>query len=134
MGSASSVGQSCSSDLDISGLSSILSSIAKAPDCFNVNVACWKTGPPRWVWKSASFLIDETASVIMEAAGWGAKIVAAPSIYCCLTNFIVPPCVSPVSVSVEYGAVRSEEAFDDYVMTLYAQGVLTPNEWLDQVA
>jgi adenylate cyclase len=24
-----------------------------------------------------------------------------------------------------------EEHYDDYVMTLYAQGVLTPNEWLD---
>jgi adenylate cyclase len=24
-----------------------------------------------------------------------------------------------------------EEHYDDYVMSLYAQGVLTPNEWLD---
>ncbi len=24
-----------------------------------------------------------------------------------------------------------EEHYDDYVMTLYAQSVLTPNEWLD---
>lgn len=27
--------------------------------------------------------------------------------------------------------VKEEEHYDDYVLSLYAQGVLTPNEWLD---
>lgn len=53
MGSTSSVGQSCSSDTDI-WVCHQSGSIAKGANCYNVNVACWKTGPPRWVWKSAS--------------------------------------------------------------------------------
>lgn len=67
----------------------------------------------------------------MKAAAWGAKIVAPPSIYCCLTNFIVPPCVSLKRILWNMVPCDEEEHYDDYVMTLYAQGVLTPNEWLD---
>lgn len=53
MGSTSSVGQSCSSDTDI-WVCHQSGSIAKSASYYNVNVVCWKAGPPRWVWKSAS--------------------------------------------------------------------------------
>ncbi len=33
------------------------------------------------------FLIDENRFRHNESGTWGAKIVAPPSIYCCLTNF-----------------------------------------------
>lgn len=94
MGSTSSVGQSCSSDLDIW-----------------VCHQSWLDSEERQLLQRKCSLLEswaaslgvevrlmKTASVIMKAAAWGAKIVAPPSIYCCLTNFIVPPCVSPVSV------------------------------------
>ncbi len=73
----------------------------------------------------------KTVFATTRVAVWGAKIVAPPSIYCCLMNFIVPPCVSPVSVFCGIWCSATKKHYDDYVMTLYAQGVLTPNEWLD---
>lgn len=53
MGSTSSVGQSCSSDLDI-WVCHQSRLIAKSASYYNVNAACWKAGPPRWAWKLAS--------------------------------------------------------------------------------
>lgn len=53
MGSTSSVGQVVPLTW-ISGSVINPGSIAKSASCYNVNVVCWKAGPPRWVWKSAS--------------------------------------------------------------------------------
>ena len=53
MGSTSSVGQSCSSDL-ISGYVTRPGWIAKSASCCSENAACLRAGRPRSAWKSAS--------------------------------------------------------------------------------
>nr|WP_270943748.1 hypothetical protein [Klebsiella pneumoniae] len=53
MGSTSSVGQSCSSDLDI-WVCHQAGWIAKSASCCSENAACLRAGLPRSAWKSAS--------------------------------------------------------------------------------
>lgn len=53
MGSTSSIGQSCSSDLDIWVCHQSGWTTRNAPAC-SKNAACLRSGPPRWGWKSAS--------------------------------------------------------------------------------
>lgn len=97
MGSTSSVGQSCSSDLDIwvchqSWLDSEERQLLQRK-CSLLESWAASLGV-----EVSFFLIDENRFRHNESGSLGVKIVAPPSIYCCLTNFIVPPCVSPVSV------------------------------------
>ncbi|MGC6745959.1 hypothetical protein ACP0HM_23830 [Escherichia coli] len=73
------------------------------------------------------FLIDENRFRHNESGSPGAKIVAPPSIYRCLTNFY-RTAVRLAGKRILWNMVPcdEEEHYDDYVMTLYAQGVLTP--------
>ncbi len=96
MGSTSSVGQSCSSDR-ISG--SVINRLdSEERQLLQRKCSLLESWAASLGVEVSFFLIDENRFRHNESGSPGAKIVAPPSIYCCLTNFTVPPCVSLVSV------------------------------------
>ena len=76
------------------------------------------------------FLIDENRFRHNESGSWAAKTAARRSISCCSTNSTAQRCAA--GKRILWNMVPGEEAhYDEYVLSLYAQGALTPNEWLD---
>lgn len=73
----------------------------------------------------------KTVSVIMKAAARGEDCGSTQHIL--LLDEFYRTAVRLAGKRILWNMVPcdEEEHYDDYVMTLYAQGVLTPNEWLD---
>ncbi|EBQ5112567.1 class I adenylate cyclase, partial [Salmonella enterica] len=131
MGSTSSVGQSCSSDLDIW-----------------VCHQSWLDGEERQLlqrkcsllesWAASLgvevsfFLIDENRFRHNESGSLGGEDCGSTQHILLLDEFY-RTAVRLAGKRILWSMVPcdEEEHYDDYVMTLYAQGVLTPNEWLD---
>lgn len=131
MGSTSSVGQSCSSDLDIwvchqawldneerqllQRKCSLLESWAAS---LGVEVSF--------------FLIDENRFRHNESGSLGGEDCGSTQHILLLDEFY-RTAVRLAGKRILWNMVPGDEEdhYDDYVMGLYAQGVLTPNEWLD---
>lgn len=131
MGSTSSVGQSCSSDLDIwvchqSWLDSEERQLLQRKCSLLEN---WAASLGVEV---SFFLIDENRFRHNESGSLGGEDCGSTQHILLLDEFY-RTAVRLAGKRILWNMVPcdEEEHYDDYVMTLYAQGVLTPNEWLD---
>lgn len=97
MGSTSSVGQSCSSDLDI-WVCHGHGWIAKERQLLQRKCSLLESWAASLGVEVSFFLIDETVSVITKAVASAAKTAVRPSISCCLMSSTAPRCASPASV------------------------------------
>ena len=131
MGSTSSVGQSCSSDLDIwvchqSWLDSEERQLLQRK-CSLLESWAASLGV-----EVSFFLIDENRFRHNESGSLGGEDCGSTQHILLLDEFY-RTAVRLAGKRILWNMVPcdEEEHYDDYVMTLYAQGVLTPNEWLD---
>lgn len=131
MGSTFSIGQSCSSDLDIwvchqswldneerHLLQQKCSLLEKWAASLGVEVSF--------------FLIDENRFCHNESSSLGSENCGSTQ-YILLLDEFYRTAVRLASKRILWNMVPGEEEtrYDEYVLSLYAQGVLTPNEWLD---
>ncbi|HEI8868060.1 TPA: class I adenylate cyclase [Serratia odorifera] len=131
MGSTSSIGQSCSSDLDIwvchqswldneerSRLQQKCSLLEKWAASMGVEVSF--------------FLIDENRFRHNESGSLGGEDCGSTQHILLLDEFY-RTAVRLAGKRILWNMVPCEEEahYDEYVLSLYAQGALTPNEWLD---
>lgn len=131
MGSTSSIGQSCSSDLDIwvchqswldneerSRLQQKCSLLEKWAASMGVEVSF--------------FLIDENRFRHNESGSLGGEDCGSTQHILLLDEFY-RTAVRLAGKRILWNMVPGEEEahYDEYVLSLYAQGALTPNEWLD---
>ncbi len=131
MGSTSSVGQSNISDLDIwvchqSWLDNE-ERLCLQKKCALLQKWCVSMGV-----EVSFFLIDENRFRHNESGSLGAEDCGSTQHILLLDEFY-RTAVRMAGKRILWNMVPGEEEahYDDYVMTLYAQGVLTPNEWLD---
>ena len=131
MGSTSSVGQSCSSDLDIwvchqSWLDSEERQLLQRK-CSLLESWAASLGV-----EVSFFLIDENRFRHNESGSLGGEDCGSTQHILLLDEFY-RTAVRLAGKRILWNMVPcdEEEHYDDYVMTLYVQGVLTPNEWLD---
>lgn len=131
MGSTSSVGQSCSSDLDIwvchqSWLDSEERQLLQRK-CSLLESWAASLGV-----EVSFFLIDENRFRHNESGSLGGEDCGSTQHILLLDEFY-RTAVRLAGKRILWNMVPcdEEEHYDDYVMSLYAQGVLTPNEWLD---
>lgn len=131
MGSTSSVGQSCSSDLDIwvchqSWLDSEERQLLQRK-CSLLESWAASLGV-----EVSFFLIDENRFRHNVKRQPGGEDCGSTQHILLLDEFY-RTAVRLAGKRILWNMVPcdEEEHYDDYVMTLYAQGVLTPNEWLD---
>ncbi len=131
MGSTSSIGQSCSSDLDIWVChQSWLDKEERA----NLQAKCTLLEE----WAAAMgvdisfFLIDENRFRRNESGSLGGEDCGSTQHILLLDEFYRTAVrLSGKRILWNMVPVGEEENYDEYVLSLYAQGVLTPNEWLD---
>lgn len=131
MGSTSSIGQSCTSDLDIwvchqswldneerNHLQQKCSLLEKWAASMGVEVSF--------------FLIDENRFRHNESGSLGGEDCGSTQHILLLDEFY-RSAVRLAGKRILWNMVPGEEEahYDEYVLSLYAQGVLTPNEWLD---
>ncbi len=131
MGSTSSIGQSCSSDLDIwvchqswldneerTRLQQKCSLLEKWAASMGVEVSF--------------FLIDENRFRHNESGSLGGEDCGSTQHILLLDEFY-RTAVRLAGKRILWNMVPGEEDahYDEYVLSLYAQGALTPNEWLD---
>ncbi|MCO7512294.1 class I adenylate cyclase [Serratia fonticola] len=131
MGSTSSIGQSCTSDLDIwvchqswldneerSRLQQKCSLLEKWAASMGVEVSF--------------FLIDENRFRHNESGSLGGEDCGSTQHILLLDEFY-RTAVRLAGKRILWNMVPGEEEahYDEYVLSLYSQGVLTPNEWLD---
>ena len=131
MGSTSSIGQSCSSDLDIwvchqswldneerTRLQQKCSLVEKWAASMGVEVSF--------------FLIDENRFRHNESGSLGGEDCGSTQHILLLDEFY-RTAVRLAGKRILWNMVPGEEEahYDEYVLSLYAQGALTPNEWLD---
>ncbi|EFE96938.1 class I adenylate cyclase [Serratia odorifera] len=131
MGSTSSIGQSCSSDLDIwvchqswldneerNRLQQKCSLLEKWAASMGVEVSF--------------FLIDENRFRHNESGNLGGEDCGSTQHILLLDEFY-RTAVRLAGKRILWNMVPCEEEahYDEYVLSLYAQGALTPNEWLD---
>ncbi|MFZ1871778.1 MAG: class I adenylate cyclase [Chania sp.] len=131
MGSTSSIGQSCTSDLDIwvchqswldneerNRLQQKCSLLEKWAASMGVEVSF--------------FLIDENRFRNNESGSLGGEDCGSTQHILLLDEFY-RSAVRLAGKRILWNMVPGEEEahYDEYVLSLYAQGVLTPNEWLD---
>lgn len=131
MGSTSSIGQSCTSDLDIwvchqswldneerNRLQQKCSLLEKWAASMGVEVSF--------------FLIDENRFRHNESGSLGGEDCGSTQHILLLDEFY-RTAVRLAGKRILWNMVPGEEEahYDEYVLSLYAQGVLTPNEWLD---
>ncbi|MFY3758038.1 class I adenylate cyclase [Escherichia coli] len=131
MGSTSSIGQSCSSDLDIwvchqswldneerNRLQQKCSLLEKWAASMGVEVSF--------------FLIDENRFRHNESGSLGGEDCGSTQHILLLDEFY-RTAVRLAGKRILWNMVPCEEEahYDEYVLSLYAQGALTPNEWLD---
>lgn len=131
MGSTSSIGQSCSSDLDIwvchqswldneerTRLQQKCSLLEKWAASMGVEVSF--------------FLIDENRFRHNESGSLGGEDCGSTQHILLLDEFY-RTAVRLAGKRILWNMVPGEEEahYDEYVLSLYAQGALTPNEWLD---
>ncbi|MBH3024014.1 class I adenylate cyclase [Serratia ureilytica] len=131
MGSTSSIGQSCSSDLDIwvchqswldneerTRLQQKCSLLEKGAASMGVEVSF--------------FLIDENRFRHNESGSLGGEDCGSTQHILLLDEFY-RTAVRLAGKRILWNMVPGEEEahYDEYVLSLYAQGALTPNEWLD---
>ncbi|CAI1728869.1 adenylate cyclase class 1 [Serratia plymuthica] len=131
MGSTSSIGQSCSSDLDIwvchqswldneerSRLQEKCSLLEKWSASMGVEVSF--------------FLIDENRFRHNESGSLGGENCGSTQHILLLDEFY-RTAVRLAGKRILWNMVPGEEEahYDEYVLSLYSQGALTPNEWLD---
>jgi adenylate cyclase class 1 len=131
MGSTSSIGQSCTSDLDIwvchqswldneerNRLQQKCSLLEKWAASMGVEVSF--------------FLIDENRFRHNESGSLGGEDCGSTQHILLLDEFY-RSAVRLAGKRILWNMVPGEEEahYDEYVLSLYAQGVLTPNEWLD---
>ena len=131
MGSTSSVGQSCSSDLDIwvchqSWLDNEERQLLQRK-CSLLESWAASLGV-----EVSFFLIDENRFRHNESGSLGGEDCGSTQHILLLDEFY-RTAVRLAGKRILWSMVPcdEEEHYDDYVMKLYAQGVLTPNEWLD---
>lgn len=131
MGSTSSVGQNSTSDLDIwvchqSWLDSE-ERLALQKKCQLLQKWCAAMGV-----EVSFFLIDENRFRHNESGSLGGEDCGSTQHILLLDEFY-RTAVRMAGKRILWNMVpgEEEEHYDDYVMSLYAQGVLTPNEWLD---
>lgn len=131
MGSTSSVGQSCSSDLDIwvchqSWLDNeerqLLQRKCRLLETWTASLGV----------EVSFFLIDENRFRLNASGSLGGEDCGSTQHILLLDEFY-RTAVRMAGKRILWNMVpcNEEEHYDEYVMTLYAQGVLTPNEWLD---
>ena len=131
MGSTSSIGQSCTSDLDVwvchqswldneerSRLQQKCSLLEKWAASMGVEVSF--------------FLIDENRFRHNESGSLGGEDCGSTQHILLLDEFY-RTAVRLAGKRILWNMVPGEEEahYDEYVLSLYSQGVLTPNEWLD---
>ena len=131
MGSTSSVGQNSTSDLDIwvchqSWLDGE-ERLALQKKCQLLQKWCAAMGV-----EVSFFLIDENRFRHNESGSLGGEDCGSTQHILLLDEFY-RTAVRMAGKRILWNMVpgEEEEHYDDYVMSLYAQGVLTPNEWLD---
>jgi adenylate cyclase class 1 len=131
MGSTSSVGQNGTSDLDIwvchqSWLDNN-ERLALQKKCNQLQKWCVSMGV-----EASFFLIDENRFRHNESGSLGSEDCGSTQHILLLDEFY-RTAVRMAGKRILWNMVPGEEEshYDDYVMTLYSQGVLTPNEWLD---
>ncbi|AIX75213.1 class I adenylate cyclase [Pantoea sp. PSNIH4] len=131
MGSTSSVGQNSTSDLDIwvchqSWLDGE-ERLALQKKCQLLEKWCASMGV-----EVSFFLIDENRFRHNESGSLGGEDCGSTQHILLLDEFY-RTAVRMAGKRILWNMVpgEEEEHYDDYVMSLYAQGVLTPNEWLD---
>ncbi|WP_075183415.1 class I adenylate cyclase [Pantoea sp. 1.19] len=131
MGSTSSVGQNSTSDLDIwvchhSWLDND-ERLALQKKCHLLTRWCASQGV-----EVSFFLIDENRFRHNESGSLGGEDCGSTQHMLLLDEFY-RTAVRMAGKRLLWSMVpgEEEENYDDYVMSLYAQGVLTPNEWLD---
>ncbi|PIJ50779.1 adenylate cyclase [Erwinia sp. OLTSP20] len=131
MGSTSSVGQNITSDLDIwvchqSWLDNE-ERLCLQKKCHLLQKWCVSLGV-----EVSFFLIDENRFRHNESGSLGGEDCGSTQHILLLDEFY-RTAVRLAGKRILWNMVpgEEEEHYDDYVMSLYAQGVLTPNEWLD---
>ena len=131
MGSTSSVGQNTTSDLDIwvchqSWLDNE-ERLCLQKKCTQLQKWCASMGV-----EVSFFLIDENRFRHNESGSLGGEDCGSTQHILLLDEFY-RTAVRMAGKRILWNMVpgEEEEHYDDYVMSLYSQGVLTPNEWLD---
>lgn len=131
MGSTSSVGQSCSSDLDIwvchqSWLDN------EERQLLQRKCGLLESWAASLGMEVSFFLIDENRFRHNESGSLGDEDCGSTQHILLLDEFY-RTAVRMAGKRILWNMVPSDEEkhYDDYVLSLYAQGVLTPNEWLD---
>ncbi len=131
MGSTSSVGQNATSDLDIwvchqSWLDNE-ERLGLQKKCAQLQNWCAAMGV-----EVSFFLIDENRFRHNESGSLGGEDCGSTQHILLLDEFY-RTAVRMAGKRILWNMVprEEEEHYDDYVMSLYQQGVLTPNEWLD---
>ncbi|SFN51234.1 adenylate cyclase, class 1 [Izhakiella capsodis] len=131
MGSTSSVGQNSTSDLDIwvchqSWLDNE-ERLCLQKKCHLLQKWCLSLGV-----EVSFFLIDENRFRHNESGSLGGEDCGSTQHILLLEEFY-RSAVRIAGKRILWNMVpcKKEEHYDDYVMSLYARGVLTPNEWLD---
>ncbi|QPW28711.1 class I adenylate cyclase [Edwardsiella ictaluri] len=131
MGSTSSIGQSCSSDLDIWVCHH---SWLDASERSQLQQKC--TLLEEWAAslgvEVSFFLIDENRFCHNESGSLGGEDCGSTQHILLLDEFY-RTAVRLAGKRILWSMVpcEEEEHYDEYVLSLYAQGALTPNEWLD---
>lgn len=131
MGSTSSIGQSCSSDLDIWVCHQ---SWLDGEERNRLQQKC--TQLEKWAAslgvEVSFFLIDENRFRHNESGSLGGEDCGSTQHILLLDEFY-RTAVRLAGKRILWNMVPSEEEahYDEYVMSLYSQGALTPNEWLD---
>ncbi|MBW7984501.1 class I adenylate cyclase [Enterobacillus tribolii] len=131
MGSTSSVGQSCSSDLDIWVCHQ---SWLDADERQRLQQKC--TRLEKWAASLgvdvSFFLIDENRFRHNESGSLGGEDCGSTQHILLLDEFY-RTAVRMAGKRILWNLVPCEEEahYDEYVLSLYARGALTPNEWLD---
>ncbi|PVZ86386.1 class I adenylate cyclase [Serratia sp. S1B] len=131
MGSTSSIGQSCTSDLDIwvchqSWLDN------EERHCLQQKCTLLEKWAASMGVDVSFFLIDENRFRHNESGSLGGEDCGSTQHILLLDEFY-RTAVRLAGKRILWNMVPSEEEehYDEYVLSLYAQGTLTPNEWLD---
>lgn len=131
MGSTSSIGQSCSSDLDIwvchqSWLDSDEKTLLEQK-CTLIEQWAASLGT-----EVTFFLIDENRFRHNACGSLNGEDCGSTQHILLLDEFYrTAVCLAGKRLLWAMVPVEEETHYDEYVLSLYAQGVLTPNEWLD---
>ncbi len=135
MGSTSSVGQSCSLPILISGYVTRPGWIAKSASLLQRKCSLLESWAASLGVEVSFFLIDENRFRHNESGSLGGEDCGSTQHILLLDEFY-RTAVRLAGKRILWNMVPcdEEEHYDDYVMGLYAQGVLTPNEWLISAA